>query len=517
MNSWRLSHPRRPLLWLAAVLGGALLLALLFAQAVRATSHTATLTALSLVPVGTDVAGMPFDWSVDATPKSYEVFFYDTPGSRTDSVTVAAMSEEDYSISPPDADDKAGHQVALAVGKNVIEVEVWSEKRATVSTYTVTVTRVAASDASLKSLSVDVMNEPADDPLVPVALSPGFDSGTVMYQASVKSAVASVTVMATAMNGEAAVSVPTRSDEISEEDDEAGYDVALSVGDNDIPVVVVAPDGSSTTYRLHIARAGNTALLAATAWTVTTATGDQETLNPALALEAGSTTEYTTGVAETVAEVTVAATPADADGGAKAKITSPADADGTSEGHQVKLAVGKNPIMATVTAKDGSTKTYTLTITRTVPDVNLALTSLTLGMTAITADLGNKTRHTHTVSDSSTETFDEITVVAVPAGVIVPSDANGDLAGDQVRLRVGDTTFTITITQGDARQVHTVTVTRVAASDASLKSLSVNERAGRGSARASRTEPWIRLWHRDVPSQREERCRIGHRHGDSDE
>ena len=46
-----LSHSRWPMLWLAVALGGALLLALLVAQAVRAESHMATLESLVLSDV----------------------------------------------------------------------------------------------------------------------------------------------------------------------------------------------------------------------------------------------------------------------------------------------------------------------------------------------------------------------------------------------------------------------------------------------------------------------------------
>ena len=263
------------------------------------------------------------------------------------------------------------------------------------------------------------------------------------------------------MNEEAAVSVPTCG--VDDDDATDGYDVALSVGDNDIPVVVVAPDGSSTTYRLHIARAGNTALLAATAWTVTTATGDQETLNPALALEAGSTTEYTTGVAETVAEVTVAATPADADGGAKAKITSPADADGTSEGHQVKLAVGKNPIMATVTAKDGSTKTYTLTITRGSSAMSslsaLEVTDLE-GDPTIAFTQGEIGGHDNL---SVAAHVDSVTIMATPEGTgatveYSPEDADPNTKGHQVALTGGKNTIKVIVTSSDGSTVTTYTL-----------------------------------------------------------
>ena len=471
--------------WLAIGLGGALLLALLFAQAARATSHTATLETLNLSGI------TPVLMEFASGTVEYDVTVSDTPNTPVESTTVLAtlpaadQETHGHLISPADADDKAGHQVALGVGKTVIEVEVWSEDRVTVTTYTVTVTRVAASDASLKSLKVNELSAAGE----PVELSPGFAAGTTTYEASVKHDLDSgtggfqstVTVSPEALNGNAEISVPGSTETVVS-DGPNTFNVVLSVGDNVIPVTVVAPDGSSTSYRLNIAREGNTNLSATEPWTMSPGTA---LITP----DAGSTTMYSVTVLAGVEVVTVAANAADvtnpaADDDAKVEIISPADADGTAIGHQVALEVGKNPIMATVTAKDGSSETYTLTITRTAPAVNLALTSLTLGAEVRdTDDLENKTRHTHTVSDSSTAQVDEISVNAEStegSDVALPSDANSQVPGNQVRLGVGSTTFTITVTQSGARQVHTVVVTRVAASDASLKSLKVNELSAAG-------------------------------------
>ena len=472
--------------WLAIGLGGALLLALLFAQAARATSHTATLETLNLSGI------TPVLMEFASGTVEYDVTVSDTPNTPVESTTVLAtlpaadQETHGHLISPADADDKAGHQVALGVGKTVIEVEVWSEDRVTVTTYTVTVTRVAASDASLKSLKVNELSAAGE----PVELSPGFAAGTTTYEASVKHDLDSgtggfqstVTVSPEALNGNAEISVPGSTETVVS-DGPNTFNVVLSVGDNVIPVTVVAPDGSSTSYRLNIAREGNTNLSATEPWTMSPGTA------PPITPDAGSTTMYSVTVLAGVEVVTVAANAADvtvpaADDDAKVEIISPADADGTAIGHQVALEVGKNPIMATVTAKDGSSETYTLTITRTAPAVNLALTSLTLGAEVRdTDDLENKTRHTHTVSDSSTAQVDEISVNAEStegSDVALPSDANSQVPGNQVRLGVGSTTFTITVTQSGARQVHTVVVTRVAASDASLKSLKVNELSAAG-------------------------------------
>ena len=73
---------------------------------------------------------------------------------------------------------------------------------------------------------------------------------------------------------------------------------------------------------------------------------------------------YTGGIARrsSTQRTTVTATPSDS--GASVSIT-PADADGNANnGHQVNLAVGETEITVTVTAAGGTTKEYTVTVTR---------------------------------------------------------------------------------------------------------------------------------------------------------
>ena len=82
---------------------------------------------------------------------------------------------------------------------------------------------------------------------------------------------------------------------------------------------------------------------------------------------ASDTTAYMESVANTVTQITLAPTTTD-DGasieyldGSDMALT---DASGTDNGFQVNLAVGANVIKVKVTAEDGTTQTYTLTVTR---------------------------------------------------------------------------------------------------------------------------------------------------------
>ena len=90
---------------------------------------------------------------------------------------------------------------------------------------------------------------------------------------------------------------------------------------------------------------------------------------------------YTASVASGVASVTV--TPELGDGNAAVAYMPSVDSESGSEGHQVALSVGENPIEVTVTAEDGnSTRTYTVTVTRALGQV--AQMSLTVGSGQLT-------------------------------------------------------------------------------------------------------------------------------------
>jgi len=454
--------------WLAIGLGGALVFALILAQAVRADSHTAELSALSLD--GTAVTGF------DADTTSYTHIVYDALNAPDDKITVAATanptndSGDDVAkavISPADAvpddgDDTttadAGHQVDLVVGENTIEIVVTSAGGESTRTYTVKVTRVAASDASLSALSLGAAG---------AALSPGFDADTEMYTASVANSVADTTVTATPTHTSATATIIPASP------------VTLNVGENTIKVVVRAVDGTVKTYTVVVTKAASDDARLATL-TVGTAT-----LAPAFDPAADPfPTRYTTTVGNDVSQVTVAATKADTE--AEDPVIRPADVDSIAGGHQVNLAVGSNTITVMVEAEDGTMATYTVVVTRSAAvSTDAVLSDLSLAQadtagTAITLTPGfvaSTTSYTATVYDALNAPIDKVAVTAaVGAGaqrVISPPDADTATDGHQVNLRVGETTITARVTVTGATQDYTIKVTRVAASDASLSALSL--------------------------------------------
>ena len=450
--------------WLAIGLGGALVFALILAQSVRA-NHEAALSALTVGP-GNTATGIDIG-TFDGATTSYSATVEDARGAPVDKVTVDADPATDVkvSIDPMDADaDTDDHQVNLAIGANTITVTATTENDAgdvvTSRAYTINITRISASDASLKALSLGAAG---------ASLSPAFDADTMDYTASVKNNVETTTVAHTANHTAAAVSQIPSADP-----------VPLAVGDNYIRVVVASVDGSQTrTYTVKVNReASDDGRLA-------TLTASGVTLDPSFVAASGTdaqVTSYSGSVGNDVTSTTVAATKNHA--GAKDPVISPGDADGGTSGHQINLGVGENVITVRVEAEDGSMATYTIKVTRAVAPSNADLSALSLSDGTNNVELSpgfaeNITSYSATVSDSSSTEIDEVTVTATAVtdfnAAISPSDADAGTEGHQVALRVGDNTITVRVTGADSTsQTYTIKVTRVAATNAYLSSLTLS-------------------------------------------
>jgi hypothetical protein len=169
-------------------------------------------------------------------------------------------------------------------------------------------------------------------------------------------------------------------------------------------------------------------------------------------------------VGNAVSEVTVTATANDAD----ASVTQNPD-------NPVALRVGTNPITVTVTAEDGTTGDYTVTVTRDPPGPSsdatlrhLSLSNAVLSpafaedVMSYTADVGNAVTSTTVTARASHS-----------AGSVVIKPAN------PVALDVGPNVITVTVTAEDASTMkdYTVTVTRAEvpqSNDATLSALSLS-------------------------------------------
>ena len=233
----------------------------------------------------------------------------------------------------------ASGPISLTVGANTIITVVTAQDGSTTKTYTVTVTRAAANNASLSAFTISRG-----------ALSPAFSTNTTSYTASVVNGVTSMIVTPTTADANATVTV----NGITVISGAASQAIALSVGANNITVLVTAQDGVTTkTYTVTITRApSSNANLSALKIS-------KGTLTPVFA---SGTTSYTASVVNGVSSMTL--TPTTADPTATIAVNGTPVTSGTASG-AILLAVGANTITTKVTAQDGiTTVTYTLTVTR---------------------------------------------------------------------------------------------------------------------------------------------------------
>ena len=120
--------------------------------------------------------------------------------------------------------------VALAVGENVVTIEVTAEDGKTTHTYTVAVTRAApplSTDATLRSLAVS-------------GVTLAFDPANTAYTAQVANDVTETTVTPAVNDGGATYAI-----QLDGQVDADGT-VPLSVGENVVAIVVTAEDGKTT-------------------------------------------------------------------------------------------------------------------------------------------------------------------------------------------------------------------------------------------------------------------------------
>ena len=210
-------------------------------------------------------------------------------------------------------------------------------------------------------------------------------------------------------------------------------------------MTVTAEDATTTkTYTVTVTRDAPGVSSDANLGTLSLSAG---TLNPAFD---AATTSYTATVENAVTSVTVTATASHADASTAQEPDNP-----------VALDVGATPITVTVTAGDGTTKAYTVTVTRSSPgassDANLNALSLSAGTLSPAFDAAT-TSYTASVAN----TVSSVTVTATP------NHSSATMAQDPVNavtLAEGANPITVTVTAGDGTttKTYTVTVTRAAA------------------------------------------------------
>ena len=401
-----------------------------------------------------------------------------------DETTVTPTTNDDgatYEIKLNGVADDDG-VIPLAVGRNVITIEVTAEEGETSQTYTITVTRA---------------EPPAPGPAVAVELSPSgsVDEGTEI----------ALTMSFANLESDADTSDTDyifRADVVDDEDGDSdgcegggmGKDRYMYKVDEDPEVRAGTISASCApgdyTVKVSISSPGNVELALATADFTVAAPAEQQqaqepppstdaalsglTLSDATLAFASSTTEYTASVANDVDETTVTPTTNDDGASYAIKLDGVADADGV-----VPLAVGGNVITIEVTAEDGeTTRTYTVTVTRAGPplsaDATLGSLALSDAPFAFASDTASYDVNVANGVDETTvtpTTNDDGATYAIKLGGVADGDGT-------VSLAVGSNVITVEVTaeDGETTQTYTVTVVRAEppSTDATLKGLALS-------------------------------------------
>ena len=345
--------------------------------------------------------------------------------------------------------------VSLAVGSNVITVEVTAEDGNTTQTYTVTVTRAEppSTDATLKGLTLSRVDFGT------------FSSATTSYSAQVANSVSQTTVTPSVNHSGASYAI-----KLGGATDADGT-ISLVVGNSVITVVVTAEDGETTrTYTVTVTRAeapipeksSDATLSALTLSDVNFGTFDSTTIS------------YGARVANGVTQTTVTPTVNDSGASYVIKLGGVTDADGA-----VLLAVGSNVITIEVTAEDEETKkTYTVTVTLSAPpSTDATLSALTLSRVNTGTFVSGTTAYTASVANGVSQTTVTPTVNQSDASYVIKLGGVTDTDGT-VSLAVGANVITVEVTAQDesAKRTYTVTVTRAAplSGDATLSALTLS-------------------------------------------
>ena len=307
-------------------------------------SSDATLSALSVSDGSNDV---PLTPAFAADTAGYTASVPNSVGSVTVTPTVNDPNATVTVAGSIVTSGTASSAIALTAGvAETIDVVVTAQNK-TSKTYTVTVTRQKSSDSTLKALTVsDGTND--------VPLTPDFAPDTAGYTASVDNSVGSVTVTPTVSDENATVTVAGS----AVTSGTASSAIALTAGAAEIiDVVVTAQNDTTKTYTVAVTREKSSdATLSAL--TVSDGTNDVP-LTPDFAPDDA---DYTAGVPNSVSSVTV--TPTVNDPNATVTVGGAAVASG-SPSSAIALTAGAAEIIdILVTAQNGITNSYTVTVAR---------------------------------------------------------------------------------------------------------------------------------------------------------
>ncbi|MBI1194477.1 MAG: hypothetical protein GC138_01340 [Gammaproteobacteria bacterium] len=367
--------------------------------------------------------------------------------SGTSSIQVTATTTSNAATMTvngvPTLSGSASAAIPLTLGANNVDVVVTAQDGVTTKTYTITAIR-GSIDATLSALS-----------LSSGSLSPAFASAQTGYSASVASGIASIQVTATTSSGAATMTVngaPATSGAASSA-------IPLSLGTNNISIVVTAEDGTTTkTYSVTVTRGSIDASLSA----LTLSSG---TLGPVFS---PSQTSYSATLGSGASSIQV--TPTTASSAATMTVNGAPTTSGAAA--SISLVTGDNPISIVVTAEDGvTTRTYAITVT--VPGNVATLSALTLSSGTLSPTFSSGTIAYAATVDPALSSI-QVTPTATSSVATMTVNGTPAMSGtaSTIGLSVGDNAIAIVVTAQDGvtTQTYNLTVTRPS-TDATLSNL----------------------------------------------
>ena len=345
--------------------------------------------------------------------------------------------------------------ILLAVGGNVITIEVTAEDGETTRTYTVTVTRAEAPPEPEATATVDLSPSGPVTEGTEITVTMTFTGLTLDSEANL--VFRADVVDADACEGEG-IGVDRNMSKVDEDPETRTGTIATAcpAGDYTLEVSISSSDDvelASANASFSVVEPEPPLSTDATLSNLGLSDVNLGTFDPA-------STDYTADVANDVSETTVTPT-VNHDGATYVvQLDGQVDADGT-----VALVVGDNAVSVVVTAEDGhTTHTYTVTVTRAEPlSTDATLSGLTLSDVTLAFDPAT-TDYTAEVANDVAET----TVTPTPNhdGATYAVKLDGAVVEDGVvPLAEGENTITIEVTaeDGNASKTYTVTVTRAEA------------------------------------------------------
>jgi len=357
----------------------------------------------------------------------------------------------------------ASGALALNPGANSIDVVTRDKTTsALVQTFTITVTRAAASTSN--TLSALTLTVPT------TSLNTTFAAGTTSYTATVNNYFTTINATPTLTDPLASIQSRVNGDGFNSQTSGASKTFALAVGANTIDFLVTAEDGSTQTYTVTVTRQP-----ASSVATLSGLTLSDGTLSPSFA---SATTDYTAGALYAVTNLNITAACSDAYATLQVQNNSGGYTSATcGTAKSIPLSVGANVININVTAQDGTTtQTYTLTFTRAPASTNSNLSTLIVSAGSISPAFSASTS-AYTLSLPYATATTTLTATRADATASMAFSLNGGTAAALTSgsasasqsLRTGDNTLVVTITaENGSTKTYTVTVTRAALSALSV-------------------------------------------------